>query len=221
MTALTRRKFITVSAIAGGLLVGVRLPRASASEVGGATLGDEAELLAWIRIGPDGSVTIAVPSQEIGQGVATAQSMLIADELDADWGKVTTHQAEADKKYGPQGAGGSQTIIQTFKSLRTAGATARAMLIAAAAARWKVAAGDCRTEPGTRRARGQRAPVDCYGAVAADAGEIGAAAKRGAEVEGGLALYRHGDAQARDAVNAITVTGANSNTASICNCRKC
>lgn len=108
---------------------------------------------AWLRITPDGRVTVVCGSAEMGQGVLTAIPMLVAEELDADWNSVRVEQAPVDKSYanpmfGMQATGGSTTVRAHWEPLRQAGAAAREMLVAAAAAQWKLPAGECRTEAG-------------------------------------------------------------------------
>ncbi len=106
---------------------------------------------AWIRIGRDGIVTVMVDRSEMGQGISTALPMLVAEELDADWAMVRYQFAGANEAYyNPimkiQATGGSTSIRAGWLPLRQAGATARAMLISAAAADWKVSPEACRTE---------------------------------------------------------------------------
>jgi isoquinoline 1-oxidoreductase beta subunit len=108
---------------------------------------------AFLRIGSDGQVTVICGSAEMGQGVLTAIPMLVAEELDADWKTVHVQQAPVDKAYnnpmfGMQATGGSTTVRAYWEPMRQAGAAAREMLVAAAAAQWKVPAGECRTEAG-------------------------------------------------------------------------
>lgn len=106
---------------------------------------------AWLRITADGTVTVVCGSAEMGQGVLTAIPMMVAEELDADWKKVRVEQSPVDKAYdnpmfGMQATGGSTTVRAHWEPLRKAGAAAREMLVAAAAAQWKVPAGECRTD---------------------------------------------------------------------------
>jgi isoquinoline 1-oxidoreductase beta subunit len=108
---------------------------------------------AYLRITPDSRVTVVCGSAEMGQGVLTAIPMLLAEELDADWSKVSVEQAPVDKAYnnpmfGMQVTGGSTTVRAHWEPLRKAGAAAREMLVAAAAAQWKVDAASLRTENG-------------------------------------------------------------------------
>ncbi|MFY7865828.1 molybdopterin cofactor-binding domain-containing protein [Roseateles sp.] len=106
---------------------------------------------AWLRITPDNRVTVICGSSEMGQGVLTAIPMMVAEELDADWALVGVEQAPADTAYnnpmfGMQGTGGSTTVRAHWTPLRSAGAAARQMLVAAAADLWKVDAAQLRTE---------------------------------------------------------------------------
>ena len=144
---ISRRCFLQISAVAGGgFLLGLYdRPWASAQGFGGPPLTAEA----FIRIAPDGTVTIMARGPEIGQGVRTMLPMLIAEELDADWGKVRVDQADLDEaKYGPQFAGGSMSTPISWEPLRRVGAAGRQMLIAAAAGQWAVPVGQCSTEAG-------------------------------------------------------------------------
>ena len=108
---------------------------------------------AWLRIGMDDSVLVIVDRSEMGQGVATALPMLLAEELEADWAKIRFEFAPADKAYvntifGIQGTGGSSSVRAAWKPLREAGARARTVLIAAAAQEWGVDPSSCRAESG-------------------------------------------------------------------------
>jgi isoquinoline 1-oxidoreductase beta subunit len=105
----------------------------------------------FLRIDPDGTVTVIVARAEMGQGTRTALAMLIAEELDADWTRVRVEQGDLDPRYGDQFAGGSAVVRTSWKPLRQAGATARAMLTAAAASRWGVVPTDCETRDGSVR----------------------------------------------------------------------
>ena len=106
-------------------------------------------LTAFIRILPDNRVIIGAKNAEIGQGAKTMLPMLIAEELDVDWTQVTVEQTHADVKiFGGQSAGGSRTTPREWLPTRTAGAAARAMLVAAAAQGWGVAAETLTTASG-------------------------------------------------------------------------
>lgn len=144
---LDRRSFIKVSALAGGgMLVGVNWLVAQFAAGAENTL-ESASMNAFIQIAPDGTITIASPNPEVGQGVKTAMPMIVAEELDADWSKVIVKQAPLDTtNFTRQVAGGSGSIKASWTGLRTAGATARMMLIAVAAKRWGVEPESCTTE---------------------------------------------------------------------------
>jgi len=144
----TRRGFLK-SGTGAALTIGFALPL-TAGRLEAATPAVFAPN-AWLRLTGDGTVTVMCASAEMGQGVLTAIPMLLAEELDADWKKVRVMQAPVDKAYdnpmfGMQATGGSTTVRAHWEPLRKAGAAAREMLVAAAAAQWKVPAGECRTE---------------------------------------------------------------------------
>lgn len=109
---------------------------------------------AWVRVAPDGAVTIVIDKSEMGQGTETGIAMLVADELDCDWSKIKVEQAPVDPPkyknlmFGMQAVGGSTSIRAGYDSLRRAGAAARAMLVAAAAKEWGVDASACTADKG-------------------------------------------------------------------------
>lgn len=106
----------------------------------------------FLRIDPEGGVTLWSTMAEMGQGVNTALPMLLAEELDVDWERVRIEYAPVDAaKYGNQDTGGSYSVRGSYRRLRTAGAAARAMLVSAAAQRWGVEPSACRTESGVVR----------------------------------------------------------------------
>lgn len=102
----------------------------------------------YLSISTDGLVTIMSPNPELGQNIMTSFPMIVAEELDADWKKVKVLQAPLDKAFDRQLTGGSGAVPHSWKRLRTAGATARAMLIEAAAKRWAVAGEECTASNG-------------------------------------------------------------------------
>jgi isoquinoline 1-oxidoreductase beta subunit len=162
LASASRRDFIRTSAAAGGLMLTFSLI-GPAKAAGGAG----AQLNAYVTIAPDGLVTIVSKNPEIGQGVKTSLPMMIAEELDVDWAQVRTKQADGDPAtYGRQFAGGSAATPLHWDQLRQVGATARAMLVAAAAQTWGVPAAECTTASGvvTHKASGRKAT---YGALAA------------------------------------------------------
>ena len=142
---LSRREFVSIGLTAlGGLTIGVRLEPP----------GTPASLApnAFVRLERDGSVIAVVPRPEMGQGSRTAIAMLVAEELDADWSRVRVEQSElSEERYGPQYAGGSAVVRTSWLPLRRAGATARALLVAAAAKRWRVEPAACVTDRGLVR----------------------------------------------------------------------
>jgi len=142
-----RREFIKVSALAGGgLLLAIYAPGAKAQDTAAAPFQPNA----FLRIDPSGEVTITVARSDMGQGVRTALPMIIAEELDADWSAIRVRQADAHpNQYGRMMTVGSSSVRNgAWLPLRKAGAAAREMLVAAAAARWSVSASDLRTENG-------------------------------------------------------------------------
>jgi isoquinoline 1-oxidoreductase beta subunit len=142
---LTRREFLQRSALAGsGLVLSTFVPELA--------LADEPDFApnAFLRIGADDTVTIAVIRHEMGQGVRTLLPMMVAEELEADWSRVRLEQAVT----GPRFKGirlhtsGSGSSRGTYETLRKAGAAAREMLVGAAAETWRVPAESCRAEDG-------------------------------------------------------------------------
>ena len=151
---LDRRAFLTVTAAAGGgLLVGTCLGplRASLAAADGSF-----EPNIWVRIDADDTVRVMLTQLEMGQGVMTAMPMLVGEELDVDWSTITTEWVGADSRYGAGFGGqqltaGSNSIRAYWRPLREAGAAARQVLVAAAAAEWGVPTGDCATDKGRVR----------------------------------------------------------------------
>lgn len=144
--SVSRRNFLRVSMIAGGgMLVGFSaLSHAETTDVDATPFSPNA----YIKISPDGKITLMSPNPEIGQGVKTSLVMLIAEEMNVDWQTIEVEIAPLDAKYGSQTTGGSGAIRSRYMPLRQAGATAKAMLVAAAADTWGVAATDCYAENG-------------------------------------------------------------------------
>lgn len=158
------------AAVGGGLLIGFYLPGAQRL----AQAADASPALfapnAWIRVGADDTVTIMLDKSEMGQGVMTALPMLVAEELEVDWARVRVETAPADKAYtnpllGMQGTGGSTSVRSSWVGLRKAGATARELLVSAAAQTWGVKEEACHAEQGAvlHPASGRRLS---YGALA-------------------------------------------------------
>lgn len=148
---MNRRGFLkTGAAAAGGLIVGFYLPERS--KLRADTPAANGKLNAFVRVGSDDTVTLTIHRAELGQGSVTALSMLLAEELECDWGKVRTEFAPVDPAHygmmGPtlQGVFGSLSIRTSWDPLRKAGATAREMLVTAAAQQWGVDKSQCRAE---------------------------------------------------------------------------
>src|ERR1700686_31418 len=148
--AMGRRSFLRVSAIAGGgVLLSVYLDPRLLGQAPQAPPAANLTPNAFIRIAPDGVVTIMAKNPEVGQGIKTMLPMLIAEELDVDWKSVKIEQTDFDdKKYAGQIAGGSTATPTNWTPMRQAGAAARAMLITAAAQTWGVPEAECTTESG-------------------------------------------------------------------------
>ncbi len=151
--SFSRRSFIKTSALAGGgMLIGFNLFQACKPEVTPPV--DIAQLNfndfnAFIKIADNGMVTIFSPNPEIGQGVKTSMPMLIAEELDVSWDNVHVVQGALDtKNFTRQVAGGSQSIRHGWEPLRQTGATAKQMLVNAAAAKWGVDPSECKANNG-------------------------------------------------------------------------
>jgi len=166
-SGLSRRFFLKATAVAGGgLLLHAMLPLPVHAAAGVAA---PAPLNAFIRIAPDGIVTIMSKNPEVGQGIKTSLPQVIAEELDVAWKNVRIEQAPLDEaKFGPQVAGGSRSTPVNYDPLRRVGAAGRQMLVAAAASTWGVAPSECRTEAGVVYHAGSNRSLG-YGALAAKA----------------------------------------------------
>ncbi|WP_426162315.1 molybdopterin cofactor-binding domain-containing protein [Pseudoduganella sp. R-34] len=168
----SRRDFLR-SAVqaAAGLTLAIYLPGTQAATA--AAAAPEFEPNAFVRIGTDGTVTVIAKHVEMGQGAYTGLATLVAEELDAAWSQVRVEGAPADARrynnlaFGPvQGTGGSTAMANSWEQMRKAGASARAMLVSAAAAQWKVPAGEIRVSEG----------IVSHGARKAGFGELAPAA---------------------------------------------
>ncbi|MEP9375367.1 xanthine dehydrogenase family protein molybdopterin-binding subunit [Aquabacter sp. CN5-332] len=156
-TTLSRRAMLRG---AGALIIGLHLPLAARAQSGAAAAfrgGSAPEVFApnaFVRVAPDDTVTVLVKHIEFGQGPFTGLSTLVAEEMDADWAQMRAEHAPADVKlyanlaFGVQGTGGSTAIANSYEQMRKAGATARAMLVQAAAQAWNVPVGEIVVEKG-------------------------------------------------------------------------
>lgn len=148
-TAIDRRGFLKATA-AGGLVVGFHIPFAGSA----AAQAAPPEINAWVVVRPDDGVVIRIARSEMGQGTLTGLAQLVAEELECDWAKVTTEyptpgQNLARKRaWGNFSTGGSRGIRESHDYVRKGGATARVMLVQAAANEWKVPAAECRAANG-------------------------------------------------------------------------
>ncbi len=147
MTDINRRNFIKAGALAGGgLLVGTYLRFGPDTALAESLPAADFAPNAFISIAPSGAVTIIAPNSEMGQGIKTSLPMIVAEELDVEWKDVTIVQGDLNPAYGGQRSVGSGSTVGNYTPLRRAGATARAMLISAAAQTWGVPASECATE---------------------------------------------------------------------------
>lgn len=169
---LSRREFLKVSAtMGGGLAIEFCFPVAAHAA------DAVTEVNAWIVIHPDDRVVIRIARSEMGQGTYTALAQLVAEELDCDWSKVSAEFASPNEHirrhriWGSMSTGGSQGVRSSQDYVRKAGASARHMLIAAAAARWKVAATECTVDKGIIAHAPSKRTLS-YGEVAADAAKL-------------------------------------------------
>ena len=150
----TRRNFMKLAAAAGGgLMLGFHWTSTTASSMKVITsegvASAEITFNAYLSISPDGVITIMSPNPELGQNIKTSFPMIVAEELDADWSKVKVVQAPLDlKKFERQVTGGSGAVPHSWERLRKAGATARHMLVEAAAKRLNVSSGSLTTDKG-------------------------------------------------------------------------
>jgi len=172
---LSRRHFLGGVFSAGALVLAARvLPEeafADTNEYYGKAAGAALHPSIYLGVETDGTVYIVTHRSEMGTGIRTTLPLIAADELDADWKRVKIEQGIGDARYGDQNTDGSKSIRGFFVAFREAGASARAMLISAAAAQWKVPASECRTQlhEVVHTATGRKLG---YGALASAAGQL-------------------------------------------------
>ncbi|WP_298236201.1 molybdopterin cofactor-binding domain-containing protein [uncultured Azohydromonas sp.] len=168
-----RRRFLGQGAALGaGLVLGLRLDAQAQGAAPVLKPGGEAVEFrpsAFIRITADGQVTLVSKQPEIGQGIKTALPMVLAEELEVDWRSVRVVQGDLDPIYGSQSAGGSTSTPTNYENFRRLGATARVLLVQAAAGQWRVPVAECHAAEGVvhHRASGRRLPYARLVAAAA------------------------------------------------------
>lgn len=174
-TTYNRRSFLKASSAAGGgMVLGFSwLASCTPTEAEIKSMPEAwFDINAFLKIGDNGMVTIMSPNPEIGQNVKTSMPMIIAEELDVNWDDVVVEQAPLDtQKYKRQLAGGSQSIRQGWQSLRMAGATARRMLLEAAAKEWEVSVDELTTADGVITHAASSKSIG-YGEIASAAGGL-------------------------------------------------
>src|SRR5882757_9803696 len=169
---VSRRSFlgITVSALSsGGVLFGTFTESVASAQQ--PPQGPPLSPDAFIRITPDGTITLLSRNPEIGQGIKTMLPMLIAEELEVDWKTIKVEQADLDDKYGGQTTGGSRAVSNNWLPMRKVGAAGRQMLIAAAAQTWNVPESECYTASGRVYHRSTDRSLS-YGELAAKAAAL-------------------------------------------------
>lgn len=171
-STINRRTFLKASALAGGgMMLSFSWMSGNALPLDAKALPEEwIALNSYIKIAPNGTVTLFSANPEFGSNVKTSMPMILADELDVDWKNVIVEQADFyPERFARQFTGGSQGIRQGWKPLRTAGSTARQMLINAAAQTWSVPENEITTEAGTlhHKASGKQASYGEMASVAA------------------------------------------------------
>src|SRR4030095_8439540 len=147
---LDRREFLKTGTAAGaGLLIGFHLTTASAEDPAQKQEKQTPNPFdAWVHVSPDNRVTLTLEKSEMGQGIMTAAPMILAEELCVHWKAVTVDQAPTNPEIYNHGTGGSGSVAGCWLPMRRAGAAAREMLIAAAAARWNVNPNTCVAQNG-------------------------------------------------------------------------
>jgi isoquinoline 1-oxidoreductase subunit beta len=172
-TNTSRRNFLKLGALAGGgLMLGFNWSLTAEATPTVMSAAASAEFNSYLSIGTDGIITIFSPNPEVGQNIKTSFPMIVAEELDADWTKVKVVQAMLDnKKFERQVTGGSGAVPHSWKRLRTAGATARQMLLEAAAKRWQVPVSELTTAKGQVVHQASNRKLS-YGELAAEAAQV-------------------------------------------------
>ena len=177
---ISRRRFMQGSAAAAGsLVVGFHVPFIGHANAQAATAAAAPEINVWVVVKPDDAVVIRIARSEMGQGTLTGLAQLVAEELDCNWARVTTEyptpgqSAARNRPWGSFGTGGSQGIRGSEKYVRVGGATARTMLVQAAANEWKVPASEC-SAANSIITHGPSKRSTTYGKMAASAAKLAA-----------------------------------------------
>ena len=181
----SRRAFLKTAALGGASLViafdGKRLLAAekrtakkdpAKKEAAGKEATARFKPNGWVRIDDDGAVTLTIGKSEMGQGVRTSLAMILADELEAEWSRIKLVQAQPGPDFKRLGTGGSFSLGGSWKPLRQAAAAAREMLIAAAAARWKVDPATCAAANGAVLHAASKRESQVRRALVADAAKL-------------------------------------------------
>jgi len=169
-SGLSRREFIGSAAAAGSLVVGFHIPAAAQG-------APAPEINAWVVVQPDDKVIIRIARSEMGQGTLTGLAQLVAEELECDWAKVTTEyptpgqNLARNRAWGNFSTGGSRGIRESHEYVRKGGASARMMLVQAAADGWGVPAAECRVSKGVVTHPGSSRSTS-YGKVSAAAAKL-------------------------------------------------
>ncbi len=175
LTDLDRRDFLKMSSLGGGgLVLGVYLGTGrilSAADLAGDAGAGVFAPHALLRLSADGTVTIISKQPEIGQGVKTSLPMIIAEQLDVEWSQVTIEQGDFDPRYGGQSAGGSTSTPNNYDAFHKIGATARTLLVTAAAQTWGIPEAECTTAAGAVHHRGSQRTAN-YGSLVAAAARL-------------------------------------------------
>ncbi|QJR16025.1 xanthine dehydrogenase family protein molybdopterin-binding subunit [Usitatibacter palustris] len=174
--AINRRAFLQASAATGGVFaLEFTFPATALAQAKAAAA--PAEVTAWVLIHPNDSVVIRIARSEMGQGSLTGLAQLVAEELECDWSKVSTEfvspneHVKRKRIWGSMSTGGSAGIRTSQEYVRKAGASAREMLVSAAATQWKVPASECTVDKGVITHTASKRRVS-YGKVAADAAKL-------------------------------------------------
>ncbi len=177
LTKTSRRDFLKIAATtSGGLLIGFSWSSCDSPKIEVLTneevLSKAVNFNSFLSISPDGDVVIYSPNPELGQNIKTSFPMIVAEELDADWKKVRVIQANLDtEKYERQVTGGSGAMPHSWERLRKAGATARHLLVTAAAAKWEIPVAELTTEAGFVHHKASNKKIS-YGDLVNDASQL-------------------------------------------------